>query len=148
MTEFYRLAGQFMDVRRSLSYIKFDKELSRKVKHEVSILGYLQLHGGIAYPKELSEEFAVSTAQMAVLLNQLEEKAYIARIPDRENRRRTIVKLCPEGLSFFEDKNREILNFLSRFFRELGLEDSRELVRLYKKMMQFRPESEPESCKR
>lgn len=137
MNEFYDLAGRFMDVRRSLPYMKFDKEISQKIKHEIYILSYLKLHGGMAHPKDLSEEFIVSTARMAVLLNQLEEKEYIVRMPDIEDNRQTIIKLQPKGISFFEDKNNEILSFISRFFEALGAEDSREFVRLYTKLMNF-----------
>ncbi|MDD6213767.1 MAG: transcriptional regulator [Firmicutes bacterium] len=137
MDEFYDLAGQFINVRRSMPYVKFDKEVSKKIKHEICILNYLKLHNGIAHPKELSEEFIVSTARMAVLLNQLEEKGYISRIPDSEDSRQTIVKLQPKGVSFFEDINNEILEFIVNFFKELGLHDSREFVRLYTRLMNF-----------
>ncbi len=77
MSEYLDLAGQFINIRRSLPYIRFDNEVSKKIKHEIFILSYLKLHNGVAHPKELSEEFIVSTARMAVLLNQLEEKGYI-----------------------------------------------------------------------
>lgn len=140
MDEFYDLADRFLNVRRSLPYIKFDKEISRKVKHEICILSYLNLHDGSAHPKDLSEELMVSTARMAVLLNQLEEKEYIVRIPDEEDSRQTIVKLQPKGIRFFEDINDEILKFIAKCFKELGAEDSRELVRLYTKLMAFMSE--------
>ena len=137
MDEFYDLAGQFINVRRSLPYVKFDKEISKKIKHEICILSYLNLHNGMAHPKELSDEFIVSTARMAVLLNHLEEKGYIARIPDSRDSRQIIVKLQPKGVTFFESINNEILKFIAKFFKELGAEDSREFVRLYKKLMNF-----------
>ena len=72
MSEYLDLAGQFINIRRSLPYIKFDNEVSKKVKHEIFILSYLKLHNGVAHPKDLSEEFIVSTARMAFLLNQIE----------------------------------------------------------------------------
>ena len=137
MNEYYDLAGQFVNVRRSLPYMKFDKEVSKKIKHELCILSYLKLHSGMAHPKDLSEEFIVSTARMAVLLNQLEEKGYIVRIPDSNDSRQTIVRLEPKGTDFFESINNEILKFIVKFFEELGEEDSREFVRLYTKLMNF-----------
>lgn len=137
MDRYYDLAGQFINVRRSLPYIKFDKEVSRKIKHEICILSYLMLHDGVAHPKDLSDEFIVSTARMAVLLNQLEDKGYIQRIPDSLDSRQTIIKLQPKGAEFFNDKNNEILMFIARFFEELGEEESSEFVRLYTKLMCF-----------
>lgn len=137
MDRFYDLAGQFVNIRRSLPYVKFDKEVSRKIKHEICILSYLKLHDGVAHPKELSDEFIVSTARMAVLLNQLEDKGYVIRIPDDIDSRQTIIKLQPKGAEFFNDKNNEILKFIAKFFEELGEEESSEFVRLYTKLMRF-----------
>lgn len=137
MEKYLELAEQFMQVRRSLPYVKFDKEISKKSKHEICILSYLKLHNGQAHPRDLSEEFIVSTARMAVLLNQLEEKEYIKRIPDSEDNRQTIIKLQPKGIEFFEETNDKILNFIACFLDELGAEDAKEFVRLYTKLMEF-----------
>ena len=137
MSDYLDLAGQFINIRRSLPYIKFDNEVSKKIKHEIFILSYLKLHNGVAHPKELSEEFIVSTARMAVLLNQLEEKGYIIRIPDADDNRQTIVKLQQKGMEFFNECNNEIIKFIARFFEELGADDAQEFVRLYSKLMNF-----------
>lgn len=137
MSELLELAEQFINIRRSLPYIKFDKEVSQKVKHDIFILSYLKLHNGVAHPKDLSEEFIVSTARMAVLLNHLEEKGYIVRIHDDEDNRQTIVKLQQKGMDFFDECNNEIIKFIARFFEELGADDAQEFVRLYSKLMNF-----------
>lgn len=137
MSEYLGLAEKFINVRRSLPYIKFDNEVSRKVKYEIFILSYLKLHGGMAHPKELSDEFVVSSARMAVLLNQLEEKGYIVRVHDEEDNRQTIIRLQPEGMNFFDKCNDEIIKFIAKFFEELGAEDAKEFVRLYTRLMDF-----------
>lgn len=137
MEKHINLASQFMQIRRSLPYVKFDKEISNKSKHEICILSYLKLHNGEAHPRDLSEEFLISTARMAVLLNQLEEKEYIKRVPDSDDNRQTIIKLQPKGNDFFEEANDKILEFIARFFDELGTEDSEEFVRLHTKLMDF-----------
>ena len=137
MSEFYNLASQYIGVRRSLPYVKFDKEVSKKLKNEIFILSYLKSHNGVAHPKELSEEFLVSTARMAVILNQLEKKGYIIRTRDNEDSRQTIVQLQAKGTKFFEECNDEILGFVVRFFKELGLDDAREFVKLYTRLMNF-----------
>lgn len=137
MDKYLELANQFLQIRRSLPYVKFDKEVSEKSKYEIYILSYLKRHNGTAHPKDLSGEFIVSTARMAVLLNQLEEKGFIARIHDSEDNRQTIIKLMPKGEEFFEEKNDKIVKFIARFFDELGETDSNEFVRLYTKLMSF-----------
>ena len=137
MREFYELAAQFLNMRRSLPYVKFDRKISKKKKNEICILNYLEMHNGEAHPKDLSNEFIISTPRMAVLLKQLEEKGYIARIADNNDSRQTIVKLQPKGDMFFENENLETINFLSKFFKRLGTDDAREFVRLYLKLMNF-----------
>lgn len=137
MEKYLQLADQFMKMRRSFPYIKFDKEVTECSKHEMHILNYLALHGGVAHPKELSSEFIVSSARMSVLLNQLEEKEYICRISDSEDNRQTIVKLEPKGKEFFEKVNDKALKVVAHFFNELGDNDATEFVRLFTKLMNF-----------
>lgn len=137
MSQFYELADQFIKMRRSLPYMKFDKAVSKKTKHEICILSYLRLHNGKAHPKELSDELLVSTARMAVLLNQLEEKKYIVREPDFDDSRQTVITLKPNGIEYLDEINTEILGFVESLFEELGTEEAVEFVRLYAKLMDF-----------
>ena len=55
-------------LRRRHPYIRFDKEISTKAKNDIFVLSHLARSGGAVHPKELSEEFMISTAQMAVIL--------------------------------------------------------------------------------
>lgn len=48
--------------------------------------------------KELVELFKVSEGYTAKILRKFEDKGYITRIEDPENRRQKIVELTPEGL--------------------------------------------------
>ena len=115
MYRFYELANKYLNTRRSLPYVKFDKRITKKTNNEICILSYLKAHNGEAHPKELSREFIVSTPRMAVILNQLEEKGYIIRVSDSEDNRQTIVKIQ----------------------KEIGERDAREFVRLYSKLMNY-----------
>lgn len=135
MEKYLELAGAFMNIRREYGYVRFDKEVSKKVKNDILIMSYLKRHGGIAHPKDLSEEFMISTARMAVILNNLEEKGAVIRLPDQEDNRQTIVQLTDEGDRLYEKYNGEILGFTARLFQEIGEEDSRELIRITRKMM-------------
>ena len=137
MDLYYELADKYMGIRRSLPYIKFDKDVSMKLKQEILILSFLQKHGGIAHPKDLSHEFLVSTARMAVILNQLEEKDFIARVHDNDDNRQTIVRIRPKGEEFFSRCNAEILELTSKLFEKLGSDGAKEFVRLYEKFMKI-----------
>ncbi len=137
MSEFYYLAEKFLETRRSFPYVKFDREITKKINNDICILSYLYAHGKEAYPKDLSREFMVSSARMAVLLNALEEKNYISRSMDKRDNRRTVIKLLPRGEEFFVKENEKILKFIETFFKDLGKEDAGEFVRLYAKLMKF-----------
>lgn len=137
MSAFDELASRFLDTRRSLPYVRFDKEITKKIKNEICILSYLKSHNGIAHPKDLSEEFLVSSARMAVILNQLESKEYISRTADQNDSRQTLVKILPKGNLFFEEENEKMVKFISGFFKEIGEKDANDFVRLYVKLMKF-----------
>ena len=134
--DIYReLAKDFINVRREHPYIRFDKEISAKIKNDIFVIDYLKRHNGAAHPKELSEEFMISTAQMAVILNQLEEKELVVRLHDPQSNRQTIVHLTPKGEQFFEEVNSGIIDFVSWLFGEIGEEDARSFVRIICRMM-------------
>ena len=135
MDIYQELADAFVSIRREYSYVKFDKEISRKIKNDIFVMSYLRNHGGAAHPKDLSEEFMISTARMAVILNQLEEKGEVVRQPDPDDSRQTIVRLTDKGASFFEKCNGEIVDFIALLFREIGEQDARELIRIVRELM-------------
>lgn len=137
MHEFYELADKFLKTRRSLPYVKFDKKITKKINSEICILSYLKSHNGEAHPKELSREFIVSTPRMAVILNKLEKKGYITRILDSEDNRQTIVKIKKEGILFFEEENRDMINFMAGFFEKIGERDAKEFLRMYSMLMNY-----------
>lgn len=145
MNDFDELASRFLDVRRSLPYVKFDKEITKKIKNEICILSYLKAHNGMAHPKNLSEEFLVSSARMSVILNQLESKEYVIRIGDQNDSRQTLVKILPKGNLFFEAENKKMIKFISVFFKEIGKSDANDFVRLYVKLMNFVGRAEADS---
>lgn len=135
MEKYRELASAFINIRREYPYVKFDKEISRKIKNEIFIMSFLRNHGGAAHPKELSEEFMISSARMAVLLNQLEDKGLILRQHDSDDNRQTIVQITEKGIEFFESCNEQIISFIAKIFEEIGEDDARELIRINRKMM-------------
>lgn len=130
------LANDFINIRREYSHVKFEKEIFTKLKNDIFILSYLQNHGGAAHPKELSEEFMISSARMAVLLKQLEAKGRIARRGDPADSRQTIVQITDAGREFFEACNARITDFIAMLFEKIGEDDARELIRINREMMQ------------
>ncbi len=101
---------------------------------DIFILMYLKNHNNRAYPKEMSSEFRVSTARIAVILNRLEKNGCVSRCGDENDSRQTIVTLSEKGERLICDKYGEAIETLSNILRLLGPEDAREYVRLIKKL--------------
>lgn len=135
MDKYQEFANDFINIRREYPHVKFESEIFPKIKNDIFILSYLYHHNGMAHPKDLSREFMISSARMAVLLKQLEEKGGIVRKTDPEDNRQTIVQITAEGSDFFEACNAKIIGFLAKLFEEIGEDDARELIRINKKMM-------------
>ena len=131
------LANDFISICREYSHVKFEKEIFTKLKNDIFILSYLQNHGGVAHPKELSGEFMISSARMAVLLKQLEAKGRIVRRNDPADSRQTIVQITDAGREFFESCNARITDFIARLFEKIGAQDAQELIRINREMMRM-----------
>ena len=135
MHMYRELANDFINIRREYPHVKFEKEIFTKLKNDIFILSYLQSHGGAAHPKELSEDFMISSARMAVILKQLEAKGSIARTNDPQDSRQTIIQITAAGREFFEACNARIVDFIARIFEKIGEKDARELIRINQEMM-------------
>lgn len=81
-------------------------------------------------PGELSLGCGVSTARIATTLKSLENKGYILRETDREDRRRTCVTATDLGRRISESFEAKRAAGLERMLRELGERDAAEYVRL------------------
>ena len=101
------------------------------------ILTYLCSHNYKAHPKELSEEFFLSSARVAVLLNHLEKDGLILRIPDSNDNRKTIIKISDKGRALIMQIREKYLAFFANALEQLGEEDAREYIRLNKKLLQI-----------
>ena len=135
------LAEEFLQICLKSSYVRVSRELSNAIKPGIFILLYLKKQGGKAYPKDLSNEFIVSSARIAALLNKLEDEKYIQRYCDEKDNRQTIVQLSEKGEALIVDKRNEIVHRLSKMLELLGSDDAEEYIRLQKKLCQAINES-------
>ena len=130
------LAGELLSIRASRQIRLHERQMEKSLRGEVSVLSYLQKHDKQAHPKNLSDEVAVSTARMAVILNHLEHDGMIRRIPDEEDNRQTIVILNDKGVDFLDQCRKKVKEYLVEIVEKMGEEDFREYVRLRRKLMQ------------
>jgi|GEM_PF-141090 len=93
------------------------------------ILLYIELRQEVL-PKDISNAMSVSTARIAVALNELAEKGLITREIDDNDRRRIIVKLTPKGREFSAEQKQKFIDDIACFLIKLGEHDAKEFVRI------------------
>ena len=97
---------------------------------ETLALACLKKRGGSALPKEISADMKVSSARTAAIINQMEQKGLVERVPHHEDGRKTVIRLLPEGEEFFNKKKYHLMNVMTGILRQLGTDDASEYVRL------------------
>lgn len=133
--DYEQLACELMNNRADLLPVPASQQVSRLAKGELFVLNYLKINDKIVHPKELSEKMAVSTARIASLLNHMEEKHFVVRVPDIEDSRQVIVRLTPEGSELIEKTRGEVMRYAAKMLEELGPEDAEAYVRIQKKII-------------
>ena len=86
--------------------------------------------------KELVELFKVSEGYTAKILRKFEDKRYISRIEDPENRRQKIVELTPEGLKKTDELIGLIDGWESKVTSKLSDDEKRTLKKLLFKLVE------------
>lgn len=128
------LAAELLQIRANLLRVPAQQKLSHLLRGELFVLNYLYDHDTVVHPKELSANLSVSTARIASLLNHMEEKNLIVRVPDAEDSRQIIVRLTPDGAQAIQKYRNDVLNYLARTLESLGPDDAREYIRIQKKI--------------
>lgn len=101
---------------------------------EFRMVGFLYIGHGGATAGELSALLGVSTARIAATLKSLEKKGIICRCRDPKDRRRVLVYLTARGQSVAEQRFEQAVGTMTAAFRALGEADTREFLRLSRRM--------------
>lgn len=133
--DYEELACELMSNRAELLTVPASRQVSKLVRGELFVLNYLKTNDRVVHPKELSEKMAVSTARIASLLNHMEEKRFIVRIPDAEDSRQVIVRLTDAGAELIEKTRSEVIRHAKKVLEDLGPEDAEAYIRIQKKII-------------
>lgn len=79
---------------------------------------------------DLADELRVSTPAVSKKLKTLEERGYIKRIIDKNNRRNTFVVLTKDGKEKYSRSKKAMDRYLNNVFVAMGKEDMETLIRL------------------
>ena len=128
--DFRELAAELLRLRAEQLKSGVWRKTAKLTQGELLALYCLQGHGDGAYPRELSRELSVSTARIAAMLRDMEEKGWIVRREDAEDNRHTLVLLTDEGREEILRRREQTLSELAGALEKLGREDAEELLRL------------------
>ncbi len=136
MTEHYEeLASELLQVNEALLHQPAHDLLAKLSRGEHFVLNYLLTHYGQAHPTDLSRHMVVSTARIAALLNRMEEKGFISRLPDPLDNRQIIVSLSPKGEEAIEQFRKKVIQSTAKMLERLGPEDAQEFLRIQRKLV-------------
>ncbi len=86
---------------------------------------------------EISNLLQITPAGVTHLINPLEKAGYIERLPDPNDRRIVLIGLTDKGTQVAESLISEVQENLIGLINHLGEEDSRTLIRLLSKSIEF-----------
>lgn len=99
------------------------------------VLDFLLKHDGQALPGKMGEAMCVSSARTAAVLNALERKGDILRLPDEADHRRVRVVLTEEGRKRIQRVHEDAHQSVKAILTELGDQDAAEFLRLLKRLV-------------
>lgn len=110
------------------------RKINDSVRGENMVISLIDKNGGPIYPKNIEKAMGISSARVAKIINNLENKNLIIRETDKEDRRKTLVSLTKDGYEFVEVKNQQMNFAITTMFDLLGDKDSEDFVRIVEKI--------------
>lgn len=136
--DYKKMAQEYLTIRTQQLKVPVTQQVTKLVKGELFVLNFLATHKKSVYPKDISREMVVSTARIAAILNQMEDKKWITRTADPEDNRQILVTLTEEGYKVIEQQRERIIESVMEMFEKLGPEDSAEFLRIQKRIVDSR----------
>ena len=96
---------------------------------EDPVLEYLSRQDEGMNPSDLASKLGYTRPRMTRILDSLEAKGYVKRIPDENDRRRVIVYCTDEGRAHAHDNSSGGVSGLAATLSKMGEHDARELLK-------------------
>ncbi len=133
--DYDELAREFGDNMFLLHRTGMQRRFSQISGGEMFVLDFLLKHDGQALPGKMGEAMSVSSARTAAVLNALERKGDILRLPDEADHRRVRVVLTEEGRKRIQRVHEDAHESVKAILTELGDQDAAEFLRLLKRLV-------------
>ena len=128
--ELYNLLAEFLNRR-------INRTVQDSIRGEYGVLRYLKYIQDNVTAGMLSEQLHVVPGRMTDILKSLENKGFIRRCKDEEDKRRVNVCITDTGRSEAEEKRQYIEKEYKGLFEILSKDDTEELIRLLKIVLSY-----------
>lgn len=135
--DYERLAMDFLWGMKAMHKARPHKQLSEAMHGEAFMLGLIARHNEDVLPGVLCAEMDISSARVAATLNSLEDKGYITRRIDPDDRRRILVNITDVGKTISQRHEREIICHAATLLEQLGEHDAKEYVRITRRLAEL-----------
>ena len=109
-------------------------------KGENLILAMLMEMGGKATPGELMQSAECTAARLTAIAKSLENKGFVKRIQNVQDKRSTIIEMTADGINRFMNIQKEIIENIFNVIEKLGEKDAAEFVRLISRLSEISTE--------
>ena len=130
-----KMAADFLEKLQMLRKLRPQKYIDNSLHGEAFVLAYIALNSEGVLPGDISQQMDVSSARIAKALNGLENKGYITRQINTQDRRQIVVKATQTGKELAEEHRKAVLEEVVKLFDLLGDHDANEYIRITGKLV-------------
>jgi len=138
--DYDRLAQEFMETMHHMHKRKAQKQLNDSMQGESFVLFFVSQHKENVTPSDISNAMGITSARIAATLNGLENKGFIERRIDVEDRRRILINLTDAGKEQVKQHYETVMKTTKNMLKYLGEEDSKNFIRIMKLLADRGPE--------
>ncbi len=132
--DFEELARRFMQSTHRMRSEGPPKPFDGTLQGEMFALSYLLRQGGTLVPGDISAEMKISSARVAAILKNLENKGFVSRAIDPSDRRRVLVSLTDDGAEHIKGHHKFVFEKIKKMLENLGEVDAKEFVRILERL--------------
>lgn len=139
------LSKELINVIVNIKQVLVKKNFSRPLVGEGQILICLIEKNGLT-PGTLSDISELGSGRVANILKSMEEKGYIVRKKDDNDKRKVLVYITDEGKKWHEENKRRVEEEVDSVLKYIGEQDTKELIRILNKVVDYNNKKEGKTC--
>ncbi len=124
------LASEILKTFETINTENILNRLKLSFKGENAVLMLLNEYGGKSTPGKLCERIDFTAARLSAIIKSLENKGFVERICNQDDKRSSIIALTASGYEHFIRLRAEIICNALTIIEQLGEDDVKEFLRI------------------